>query len=94
MSLEDGIHCLIMDFCDGGELAKQIRRTRRKHQRIPEELVLRWFTQAMMSLKYIHGKHILHRDLKPGSVWAKEMLGRAKGFDYWNSLVCSSLRST
>jgi len=63
----DGFHCLIMDFCEGGELAKQIRRTRRKHQRIPEELVLRWFTQAMMSLKYIHGKHILHRDLKPGN---------------------------
>eukprot|EP00435_Cladocopium_sp_Y103_P052739 s497_g16.t1 len=64
---EDGILCLIMDFCDGGELAKQIRRTRRKHQKIPEELVLRWFTQAMLALKYVHDKHIVHRDLKPGN---------------------------
>ena len=63
---EDGILCLVMDFCDGGELAKQIRRTRRKHQKIPEELVLRWFTQAMLALKHVHDKHIVHRDLKPG----------------------------
>ena len=41
---KDGIVCLIMDFCDAGELAKQIRRTRRKHEKLPEKLVLRWFT--------------------------------------------------
>lgn len=64
---EAGVLCLIMDFCEGGELAKQIRRARRNHQRIPEEQILRWFTQAMLSLKYIHDKHILHRDLKPAN---------------------------
>lgn len=65
----DGIVCLIMDFCDAGELAKQIRRTRRKHEKLPEKLVLRWFTQAMLALKYVHDKHIVHRDLKPGNLF-------------------------
>ncbi|CAK9092056.1 unnamed protein product [Durusdinium trenchii] len=64
---EAGLLCLIMDFCEGGELAKQIRRARRNQQRIPEEQILRWFTQAMLSLKYVHDKHILHRDLKPAN---------------------------
>merc|ERR1719486_497884 len=34
---------------------------------IPEEQVLRWFTQAMLALKHCHEKHILHRDLKSGN---------------------------
>ncbi|CAE7442276.1 NEK1 [Symbiodinium natans] len=56
-----------MDFCEGGELARQIRRARRNHQRIPEEQILRWFTQATLAVKFIHDKHILHRDLKPAN---------------------------
>ncbi|CAE7939790.1 NEK1 [Symbiodinium necroappetens] len=30
---EAGVLCIIMDFCEGGELARQIRRARRNHQR-------------------------------------------------------------
>eukprot|EP00439_Symbiodinium_sp_Y106_P071438 s2451_g12.t2 len=64
---EAGVLCIIMDFCEGGELARQIRRARRNHQRIPEEQILRWFTQATLAVKFIHDKHILHRDLKPAN---------------------------
>ena len=28
---------------------------------------MRWFTQAILALKYIHDMHILHRDLKSGN---------------------------
>ncbi|OLQ01780.1 Serine/threonine-protein kinase Nek1 [Symbiodinium microadriaticum] len=34
---------------------------------IPEEQILRWFTQATLAVKFIHDKHILHRDLKPAN---------------------------
>merc|ERR1712061_278012 len=32
-----------------------------------QEQVLRWFTQCVLALKYIHDMHILHRDLKSGN---------------------------
>jgi len=59
--------CIIMDYCEGGDLTKQISEARKKRQSIPEEQVLKWFTQAILALKYVHDKHILHRDLKPAN---------------------------
>merc|ERR1719401_332163 len=56
-----------MDFCEGGDLTKQIEKAKRSRQSLGEEQILRWLTQAMLGLKYIHDKHILHRDLKPSN---------------------------
>jgi len=64
---DNGWLCILMDFCEGGDLTKQIEEHRRKRQPIQEEKALKWFSQAIMALKYIHDKHILHRDLKPSN---------------------------
>eukprot|EP00933_Yihiella_yeosuensis_P004874 TRINITY_DN109276_c0_g1_i1.p1 TRINITY_DN109276_c0_g1~~TRINITY_DN109276_c0_g1_i1.p1 ORF type:complete len:522 (-),score=94.00 TRINITY_DN109276_c0_g1_i1:243-1808(-) len=64
---EAGWFCILMDFCEGGDLTKQIETSRRSRKPLSEDQVLRWFTQAMLSLKYIHDRHILHRDLKPSN---------------------------
>lgn len=65
--LEDGWLCISMDYCEGGDLSDRIKAANKQMKPFPEEQVLRWFTQAMLSLKYIHDKHILHRDLKSGN---------------------------
>merc|ERR1719428_758541 len=65
--LEDGWLCIAMDYCEGGDLSDRIKRMRSQRKSFPEEQVLRWFTQAILALKYIHDMHILHRDLKSGN---------------------------
>merc|ERR1712151_912382 len=61
---EDGWLCIVMDYCEGGDLSEKIKKTRQAQKSISQEQVLRWFTQAILALKYIHDKHILPRDLK------------------------------
>jgi NIMA (never in mitosis gene a)-related kinase len=65
--IEYGWMCIVMDYCEGGELGQKIQDTKKARQTIPEEHILRWLTQALLALKCIHSKHILHRDLKPGN---------------------------
>lgn len=64
---ESGWLCILMDYCEGGDLTKRIEEARKKRTPISEAQVLRWFVQGVLALKYIHEKHILHRDLKPGN---------------------------
>mmetsp|Transcript_21342 Transcript_21342/g.54414 ORF Transcript_21342/g.54414 Transcript_21342/m.54414 type:complete len:919 (+) Transcript_21342:109-2865(+) len=66
---ERGWLCIVMDFCDGGDLTAAIDRAKKEKVKLPEAQVLRYLTQAMLALKYLHGKHILHRDLKPGNLF-------------------------
>jgi NIMA (never in mitosis gene a)-related kinase len=65
--LEDGWLCIVMDYCEGGDLSDRIKQMRTQRKSFSEEQVLRWFTQAILALKYIHDGKILHRDLKSGN---------------------------
>merc|ERR1719486_1273388 len=49
--LEDGWLCIVMDYCEGGDLSDRIKRQRAQHKLFSEEQVLRWFTQAVLALK-------------------------------------------
>lgn len=64
---EDGWLCIVMDYCEGGDLSDKIKKTRQAGKIFPQDQVLRWFTQSILALKYIHDLHILHRDLKSGN---------------------------
>ena len=118
---EHGWLCIVMDYCEGGDLSKVIESAKRKlflsnaiqfyksccnsysylffvdfkeemkgkrglqrrrGQRLPEEQVLRWVTQALLALKYIHEKHVLHRDLKSGQLGLCQEAAFAEEFLY------------
>ncbi|CAK8989877.1 unnamed protein product [Durusdinium trenchii] len=64
---ESGWLCILMDYCEGGDLTARISEAKRSRKPFPEDQILRWFAQAILALKYIHEKHVLHRDLKPSN---------------------------
>jgi len=54
---------LILEYCDGGDLQHLIRS--RKSGRLTERLVRRLMKDLSDGLKFIWGKDLIHRDIKP-----------------------------
>jgi len=65
--LAEGWLCIVMDYCEGGDLSSRIKKARTSGKKFSEDQVLWWFAQGLQALKYIHDLHILHRDLKSGN---------------------------
>ena len=87
---QSGWICILMDFCEGGDLASQIKQVRTSQESLPEDRVLRWFTQCILALKYLHDMHILHRDLKPGNLFlARDGSLRVGDFGISKVLACT-----
>ena len=57
--------CIVMDYCNGGDLADAIRNQKKKGKFFREMQVLDWFIQATLAVKHLHDRKILHRDIKP-----------------------------
>ena len=56
---------IMMEFCNGGELSKNLEKYMMKNgTAFPEELVQHFMRQIIGAFKYIHGKKIIHRDVK------------------------------
>lgn len=88
--------CIVMDYCDGGDLFKYITQQRRNRSKIPEGTILRWFTQMSLAIKYMHeDKRILHRDIKTQNVFLRREgpLGAVKIADFGISKVLSSAQA-
>ena len=59
--------CIAMEYCDGGDLASQIKAARRKL--FSEDKILHWFVQIALGVHYMHTKNVLHRDLKTQNIF-------------------------
>lgn len=53
-----------MEWCQHGDLARHIARTREANARFADAEIQRWFTQLASALEYMHARRVLHRDLK------------------------------
>lgn len=58
---------IVTDYADGGDLSSKIKN--QKGKCFSETQILDWFTQISLSIKHIHDKKILHRDLKSQNIF-------------------------
>lgn len=59
--------CIVMEYCDGGDLCSQIKDAKRKL--FAESKILNLFVQMALGLHYMHSNRVLHRDLKTQNVF-------------------------
>lgn len=64
---ESGNLCIVMDYCDGGDLYTKIHSTRGIGH--DEDQIIDWFVQITLALKHVHDRKILHRDLKTQNIF-------------------------
>lgn len=64
---------IIMEFCDGGDLATLITKCRKEGIYMDEQFVWKMLIQMTLALQECHrrknGKAVLHRDLKPANIF-------------------------
>lgn len=65
--IEGGTLCIIMEYCDRGDLQRVIRK--QAGALLPEDRVWIMFLQVALGLQYLHSRRTLHRDLKSANVF-------------------------
>lgn len=58
-----------MSYMPVGDLSFHIKRKLQKNETFTETEIFNWFVQLCLSLEYIHGRKVLHRDLKSQNIF-------------------------
>ena len=61
--------CIVMTYCDGGDLSERVKRQTRTGRRVKEDQILHWFVQIALGLHFMHENRVLHRDLKTQNIF-------------------------
>ena len=70
---------IAMEYCKGGDLRAILQQ--RAGILFPQDRILDWFVQLCLATKYIHNRHILHRDIKSQNIFLTEA-GKIKLGDF------------
>ncbi|GIM09417.1 hypothetical protein Vretimale_13280, partial [Volvox reticuliferus] len=70
--LEGGVLNIVMEYAPGGDLAAAIQKRQHEKKPFSEDEIMFWFVQVALALYHVHGKHVLHRDLKSQNIFIGE----------------------
>jgi len=57
---------IVMEYCEGGDLANLIKNSIKT---LPESKIWKFLIQICIGLAYVHGKKVLHRDIKSMNIF-------------------------
>ncbi|NXS56668.1 NEK11 kinase, partial [Brachypteracias leptosomus] len=69
--VERGSFCIITEFCEGGDLDFKIQEYKEAGKMFPQRQITEWFIELLLGVNYMHGRRILHRDLKTKNIFLK-----------------------
>eukprot|EP00927_Polykrikos_kofoidii_P046278 TRINITY_DN40495_c0_g1_i1.p1 TRINITY_DN40495_c0_g1~~TRINITY_DN40495_c0_g1_i1.p1 ORF type:complete len:946 (-),score=91.62 TRINITY_DN40495_c0_g1_i1:15-2852(-) len=81
---------IAMEYCANGDLATHIRDAAKHRIRIRESAIMGYLVQIFRALEYVHGEHILHRDLKTSNVFLTDQEATVKLGDFGISRLLES----
>jgi NIMA (never in mitosis gene a)-related kinase len=64
----EGKQYIVMELIETGTLSSLIEEHQLKQEFIPEELILKYFSQLISVFKYCYDKQIIHRDAKSDNI--------------------------
>ena len=64
---------IFSEFTEGGELQSKIEEYKADNKHFEEKHLIDWLYQLCFALEYLHSQNILHRNIKPSSIFLMKM---------------------